>query len=392
MSDSSGQVQFGAFIKQSVGFVAALIASVPVFADYLNIINSTPPEPSKPKLLPILVTVLAGTLFLFLFWIRDRLVDVKAGLGGLASIAIGGVILVLTTFPYVQGNAPLAAFTYVVGLVAFLGGISLVFIFGFMKTQQRQDELAEIAPRLEPNEWQALKAFAGALISIRQDISKRPIHPLSKRALERSSGNLVSEYNDMLNKLKQGTLEIRGPAMIEIYSHFTEGVQEKFRALSCNDLDYWASSERAPTRYLEINGQLIQRNLHVERVFIISQIATLSESHLQAISKQINLKIRVRIASLKDCLEIENDYRELDFGLFDTFAVSFWKFAPDRVFKISTAPDECRKRVEMYQRVVGVCVQVPGKTGGDPTIFETEGELRAWRDGLPRAAAAAAGV
>ena len=382
-SRESGQDEFGLFVKQSVGFVAALIASVPVFADYLNII-STPPEQSKSKLLPILVTVLSATLFLFLFWIRDRLVEVKAGLGGLVSIAVGGVILVLTAFPYVQERATLAALTYVLGLVAFLGGVSLVFIFGFMRHQQRQDELAEIAPRLEPDEWQALKAFAGTLISIRQDISKRPIHPLSKRALERSSENLVSEYSEMLNKLRQGTLEIRGPAMVEIYSHFTEGVQERFRALSCDDLDYWASLDRAPTRYLQINSAMInKRGLQVERVFIISRMARLSEMHLQAVLRQIDMKIRVRIASLKDCLEIVNDERELDFGLFDTFAVSFWKFAPDRVFKISTAPDECKKRVDIYQQVENICVSVPGKQGINATLFETENELRAWSEAFP---------
>jgi hypothetical protein len=298
---------------------------------------------------------------------------------------IGAIILVPTTLSTVKESAPVAAFSYVLGLVALLGGIGLVFIFGFMRTQQRQDELADIAPRLEPGEWQTLKTFAGTLLSIRQDISKREIHPLSKMALERSSENLVSEYSEMLNKLKQGTLEVRGPAMLEIFSYFMDGVQETFRALSRDDLNYWASAETTPTRYLEINRKLIERKCQVERIFLISRYASLPANHIAAILHQIDLGVCVRIAFLKDCQDIVSDDSQLDFGLFDTFAVSFWRFAQDRIFKISTAPDECQRRMKMYQRVVAVCVQVRGRTAGDLTTFNTKEELYAWNAALPPA-------
>jgi hypothetical protein len=114
----------------------------------------------------------------------------------------------------------------------------------------------------------------------------------------------------------------------------------------------------------------------------------LTENHFNAILHQIGVGVRVRIACLKDCQEVVSDDRELDFGLFDAFAVSFWRFAPDRLFKISTAPAECQRRVKMYDRIADLCVQVPGKTDGDLSLFDSKEELRVWSETLSRVSVA----
>lgn len=377
ISGDSGP-EFPSFVKQSVGLVGAVVAAVPILAQFFGTVKIPAIEgQEQARLMPLMATVLAGTLFLFLFWVRDKLADLKAGITGLLAVIVGVVLLVWTNSP---SPPRFAAATYLVGFATFLGGGSLLFIFGFVRRKERIDGLADFAMKMEPDEWDHLKAFASTLITVRQSIAQRPIHAQSKKALESSAENLVAEYNEMLAKLRLGTLEIRGPAMDRIYGYFIEGVHEKFRALSRDDLDYWASDRSA--NYLEINQALIKRGCEVARVFLVRKSRSLPAEHIEAIRHQIRMGIRVRIAYLEDCRRIVADELDLDFGVFDSFAVSFWRRTADRIFRIATSPEECKRYVQIYEKVVNVCVSVPNKTGPVRAIFETAKDLDEWSSHL----------
>lgn len=97
--------------------------------------------------------------------------------------------------------------------------------------------------------------------------------------------------------------------------------------------------------------------------------------------------IRVRIAYLEDLHDGGIDDRELDFGLLDEFAVSFWRFNHGRLFSLTVDQDEYRKYRNIYERVKRFCIKVPDESIGDLTLFGSAEELQRWAE-VPRERAA----
>ena len=164
--------------------------------------------------------------------------------------------------------------------------------------------------------------------------------------------------------------------MDELFSYFMDGVHDSFRAISRNDLEYWVSHESV--KYLETNRRVIERGPTIERIFLLSKKNKLTEAELGAIRRQINMGVRIRIAFLEDCQGIVADDRELDFGLFDEFAVSFWRIIADRIFRISTSVADCKTHKTYYERVSRNCVHVPNKNTAEKMFFQTVEELNSW--------------
>src|SRR5262249_15260926 len=151
----------------------------------------------------------------------------------------------------------------------------------------------------------------------------------------------------------------------------------RFKALSRNDLDYWASPESA--HYLTHNKRLIDQHCAVERVFLLPREQNITPAHQDALRRQLRMGISVRIAYLDSCKDIVEDDRELDFGLFDGLAVvSFWRFSAGRVFRLSTSAAHYRRYSEIYERVVNVCIDVPGKGVERHSVFDDEEQLAQW--------------
>lgn len=134
--------QFKTFFKQSTGFVGAIVAGMPVIAGYLDVVP--PPGANTGKAISILAMALSATIFLSLFWFRDRLATMQAMKHSWTAIVIGAIVLVvyLQLMPAkdIKPDPLLAALNtgvYFAGFVALLGGFSGVFVCGFVRSKGR---------------------------------------------------------------------------------------------------------------------------------------------------------------------------------------------------------------------------------------------------------------
>ncbi|KYG01590.1 hypothetical protein BE21_56435 [Sorangium cellulosum] len=366
--------QFGDWVRQSVGFVAALLAAVPLLTAFIGVVP--PPKYSDlqlDKALPIFITCLSGLVFLSLFWAREQLGTIKAAVSGVLLCFVGVTLLI---FALIVSTGGLAVFCYMGGYLLALGGAAAALMSGFVRTRERLDTLAKFIAKLTPEQWSSLTRYARTLVSVREHIEAIDMHPASRKALRKSADNLINEHAKMLVKLEAGTLEIRGPVMDDIFQYFLESVQQSFRAISRDDLAYWTSPDCA--RYLDANRRLIDEGRAVERIFLLRQNEGLSPVEIDAMARQISLGVRVRIAYLEVCTRLVEHGGDLDFGIFDDFAVSFWRVASDRVFRITTSPADCTFHGQLFAKVSGSCVLVPDKTAGDKKLFESVDELQRW--------------
>ena len=195
-----------------------------------------------------------------------------------------------------------------------------------------------------------------------------------KRALSHSVNVVLREQLQSLNSIERGEVAVRGPEMISVYGHFMDEVKGSFRALSCDDLEYWASDDSKD--YLSHNARLLQKGRTVERIFVLPA-RQIPPNHASAICNQIGLGIRVKIARFERCREIINP-RDLDFGLFDAFAVSFFRFSLGRMYTITTSETDRSYYRNIYDKVTEMCEQVPGKLGPGARVFETDREVHDW--------------
>jgi hypothetical protein len=108
----------------------------------------------------------------------------------------------------------------------------------------------------------------------------------------------------------------------------------------------------------------------------------LERKHQDALKRQITMRVTVRIAHIDEIDQLGIEEYDRDFGLFDDFAVSFWKFAhrfnQGRLFSLTVDQAECMKYREIYARVKALCVDVPGKHDGDTKVFDSVEELGLW--------------
>lgn len=370
--------QFLSFAKESVGLIVALTGLIPVLMDYLGILN--PPKVSVgdkevSKVISVMATVASSLVFLALFWTRDKVARSWSVVIGIVLLFAGLGLLVYATL-HSSFNTALTSVAYLLGFPSSIGGAALVFLFGFVRHQERPLALWEIVPRLGNDQWASLLSFARTLLSVMDSIEKLPINDKSKSALKKSADHVIVEYNSMLSKLEKGMLEIRGPVMDTIFGYFMDAVKQQFRALSRDDLDFWASSES--DRYLDANEKLLRRGCMVERIFVISRNRMLSQVDQDAIRKQIETGIKVCFTYTESTTDIVDDERDLDFGLFDEEAVSFWRFARGRVFRISTSANQRKKYRTIYEKVKATCIKVPTKQGPNRTQFESMQDFDGW--------------
>jgi hypothetical protein len=94
--------------------------------------------------------------------------------------------------------------------------------------------------------------------------------------------------------------------------------------------------------------------------------------------------IRVRLAFYERCCHLAeaNRPQSLDFGLFDDFAVSFFRLGDGRSYHITTERHICESYQMLYDELAGVCEPVPGKEGPDRSVLQTEADFERWRNSL----------
>ena len=141
-------------------------------------------------------------------------------------------------------------------------GVTIVFLYGFVRTEEPVYTLQAMAGELS----EQLRTFLG-----RTAISMRAVETgilsegrrLAERAREsfkQGAVALLKDTVDVLDRITEGTLEIRGPALDDVYAACVRAIRDggRFRATSLNDLDYWANPDEA-AQYLEQNRLLIAR-------------------------------------------------------------------------------------------------------------------------------------
>ena len=361
--------QLKAFVRDAADLVAALIAAFPIVTDYLGIVPA-PGTGSGTKALGLMASLTSALAFLFVFWTRDRWENFPSAALGLA-LALAGFSSV---FESTKSNLiDYAPFLYVGGFFLTSLGTSLTVMYGFTRSRERRRTLMDVIPLLDGTEWNNFLRLARSQASLHGTIDRLKVNAVSKTALKGSAVDMLSNYSKVLENLAAGTLEIRGPAMDDIYGHFLDGVTSRFKALSKDDLDYWSDPDSS--RYLDLNDQ-VRRRATVERIFVLSKSSRpLKPAHVEALLDQIRRRFIVRVVFQED-LE-EEDPATLDLGIFDDFAVSYWKMSGGRVFRVETAPERVLAAQQLFARVARRCRAV-SKNSQDRRRFEDEAELLDW--------------
>jgi len=305
-------------------------------------------------------------------WLPIGLLLVLAGMG-----LITGYALYCNHVATVAGQDPdiyklttdqtlVAMGLYVIAFPVLLAGASIVFLFGYVRTEEPTVTLQAIAGDLSDN----LKGFLARIAEAVRYADKgqladgKELAGRAGKAFRAGACELIRETARVLDQIANGTLEIRGPAMDVVYGQCVSAVRREFRALSGDDLPYWASY--ASAEYLKHNARLIANRCAVERVFVVHRATPISDEERDAIRKQIKMGIVVRVAYFEKCGNIADD-KELDFGLLDDFAVSFWRHDRGRVFRITAEAEQFKKYSAMFKRVRGVCEEVGDGTNDECT-------------------------
>lgn len=363
-SQSHANEQFTLFVRNSVGFVASIIAAIPLLTDYLK----SPAEANRG--LSLLTTAISALLFLALFWTRHRLERPGVVVVGVVSMFAGAIMLWLRgESPSITGEALL----YLIGFPVLLGGAALIFIYGFTTNEERPQTLVEFAPRLAPEDWERLLDIARTQLERSASIQRMKIPDHSRGALQRSEGRVLTEYAQALKNFSRGTIEVHGPLVDEVFEYFVAGVQDSFRTLTSEGLEFWASDQNNP--YLSIHGDLLRRRCTIQRTFVVPKSKPWSVEQLDSVAQQIQGGVLVRIVFL----EAVKQFSELNFSIFDSFAVSCWSMSYGGIFRIETAPNECEKFIHIYESVCKRAQPVPGQQSGD-TVFRTRKQLVEWHN------------
>lgn len=258
---------------------------------------------------------------------------------------------------------------------------------GFLKDRvfiHSIDKLRDELEKLVSNAQNRAEAIREQLLRIPRIIDKLPTNERARKAIKYSINALLNTHHISLDGLERGELTARAPEMYRIYGHFIEAC-ETFRAISVEDLDYWTMNDSR--EYLDQNQKLIEKNGRVERIFLLKHTAatvvSIMDQLRQAIIPQMKMGIKVSLAFYYHCdhLGDRNNIRDLDFGLFDNFAVSFFRLGQGRSYTISLHHVECDYRRTLYDSVLRRCEKVPNKTRAEQ-VFETESELNRWAEFL----------
>jgi hypothetical protein len=251
------------------------------------------------------------------------------------------------------------------------------------------DNLSELGlyiEKLKPFIEERINDITRQLSSIPSYIRSLPIHDEARRALKYAVNAILIEHYKSLSRVEKGEIIAHPPEIYRVYAHFMDAVTEGFRAITVEDLDYWTTADSR--EYLEQNQKLIERGCLVERMFVLpysphqpGPFAETLPNVKAAIEKQVRIGIKVLIVFRDDCAHMatRGDIRSLDFGLFDDFAVSFFRLEEGRSYEITMEAATCHQRRDMYERMRSVhCQDVPGKLGPNKKVFENTKEFEAW--------------
>lgn len=372
------------FVKNYFGALVS-ISGIPILAAFFGLEAPGTDGTNHIQKLITSLTALACALVLFLLfsnryataqWRMFKTVVVSGFL------FISGSVLILLYYDKVPvaKNLPekyqfvADVIFYSFGLVSICAGSIIIFLHGFVRGEER---LAQIIPGLKQSEFEELMTLAKAVRG--EVVFEEAKHDEQVwRVYKEVSGDVVKDAVKRINRISEGTLEIFGPDVNHAYERFASLVRKQLRAVSKDELDYWANEKKCQI-YLDLNKRLIHRGCRVERTFLITR-EPLEHKHWQALERQMRLGIGIRVAYLDMIEDVGADHSRLDFGLLDEFAVSFWDFdGTDRFFSVHILGQRYGEYDRQYDRIKRICVNVPGKQTGDDKLFESLAEFDTWK-------------
>ncbi|MBL7791270.1 MAG: hypothetical protein JNK77_03015 [Saprospiraceae bacterium] len=182
---------------------------------------------------------------------------------------------------------------------------------------------------------------------------------------------VLEDTRDNITDLKNGVINCSGPLINNVFQNFMDHVEHEFKAISVNDIDFWLREEG--TNYLNIpvrhknNHDRHNRNMKLERIFVVKDDYFTDQSSIeklkQVFEKQVISGVNVRVARESVATQFISNVSRLDFGLFDTFAVSFFRQTKGRLYTVSTSKNRCEKYHRQYDKISQICLKVPNKKG-----------------------------
>ena len=168
----------------------------------------------------------------------------------------------------------------------------------------------------------------------------------------------LSVVTKNIGHFKNGEIRCSGDLINSIFSIFIKQVNKEFIAISVNDLDFWLT--KGGNSYLDVilKHRENKKNVNLERTFILEKGKYFEPGGLEEniFINQINNGYHLRFIFQSDLKSfsdhIDDGIQGLDFGLFDNYAVSFFRPTDGRTFIISTNQEECVKRRQYYKQVI----------------------------------------
>lgn len=244
--------------------------------------------------------------------------------------------------------------------------------FAFVHSRDRLMRLGSILPWLSEKEWTALMDFGRAQALLRSEGYGALSEPMKKSVVD-----MVEHYQAQLTNFESGTLQVEGELMNSVAAHFFTATTQTFRALSNEDIEFWASPESKA--YYENNVSLIERNVAVERTFVVPREEFRSADFRKVVTRQLEIRVGVRIIASEDIERIVPARLDRDFGLHDAFAVSFFRNFYGRSYRIESAPETVSRFVKRYKVVAAHAEVVRDQpSDGDRRLLKDVNDFDAW--------------
>jgi hypothetical protein len=356
--------RFDRWLKDQVKLVTAVVAAGPFALDYFGTFDHL----EREKLTTSVVSVLCALIFLSVYWLRFGL---KSGwwlvigfsflLFGLFDLWTLDWEAIKSVRPYLNYNIQYAA-----GMLLSTLGLSLMFVSAYVRHVGRPRTLLELAPALARKQWLLLSNVAEVLVDINDALETVDHRSVVEHPFRQSADYLIRETHERLKPLQRGLIKLQPLNPQTIFSYFISAVEKTFRATSYDDLAFWISP--AGKAYLEENQRLLKHGVKIKRIFILPSDTPVLEQCIEAILMHVKAGIVVRITSSVRASEIADDHdieRNLDFGLLDDFAVSYWHHSEGKALWISVNQADIEKYANCYKTLEAASPAV--NDAGEPT-------------------------
>jgi hypothetical protein len=362
------EADFARFVKERFGVLLTVISSMPLLANYFTLLKIGK-EYEKPVVL--ITTLVCGLIFFVLQSKRYSIAgkqDRNWLVGGLVATLTGTALFLYYLINQSDLTAGMCAVLFILTFLFLLNGSAILLLQIYVNEEERKQFINEIVSTLNHDQWAKFMVYCRAFVKKNEGANQRPNQ---KKAYQKSRSHIVNLTAEMFIKIERGIFEIRGKEMDNIYKYYMEAVSNSFKASSYNDLDYWMNEEES-NEYFASNLSILKRGCSIERIFIVEDKAKVVACS-SAIKKQLDAGVKVGILLNRPDLKNQFHTLDLDFGIFDDFAVSSWNFSRGRIFRITQEQEQHQKFKEIFEQLQSMAVVNNGKR-----YFQNVNEFNHW--------------